>query len=85
MTSRPAHAGTGASDQSDHSRVTTAPTCGAPSLISTPALIHVRASTRTIAPAWSYSSSKAATKDTSTAESAGNGASSACPVSRTKP
>lgn len=44
VTSRPAHPDTGATDQSDSERVTTAPTCGTPSDISTPALIELSAS-----------------------------------------
>src|SRR4051794_14923132 len=44
VTRRPAHSGTGATDQSDRPRVTTAPSCGTPSENSTPALSQVSSS-----------------------------------------
>src|SRR5690606_9716400 len=53
VTSRPAHPGTGATDQSEYPWVTTAPTCGAPSETSTPALTHSVSDTRRKRPAWS--------------------------------
>src|SRR5665648_226614 len=53
VTRRPAQSGTGRTDQSERPRVTTAPSCGTPSASSTPALIHVCSSARSITPAWS--------------------------------
>lgn len=63
----PDHSGTGATDQSETPRVTTAPRCGTPSLNSTPALIQRSASARTSSPAWSNCAEKSATKVTSAA------------------
>ena len=56
VTCRPAQSGTGAMDQSDRPSVTTAPSCGDPSLTSSPALIQCSASTPRSAPPGTHSS-----------------------------
>src|SRR5690606_14867069 len=84
VTSRPAQ-GTGADDQSDTPRETTAPSRSSPSQYSAPALIQVVSSRRRRTPAWSNWWSKSATNDTSTAASAPSGDSRAWPPSRSYP